>query len=52
MIHYNNDKNACRSAVNTKNFESREHKYSINKYILIHKKPIFLFTFRDIQLHL
>ena len=40
MILYNNDNNAYCSAVNTQNFETREHKYSINKYILIHKKPI------------
>ena len=32
--------------------ETREHPYSINKYILIHKKPIILLTFRDIHLHL
>ena len=52
MIDYNNDNNACCSAVNAKKFETREHKYSINKYILIHKKTMFLFTFRDIHLHL
>ena len=51
MIHYNNDSNAYCSAVNAQNFETREHN-SINKYILTHKKPIFLFTFRDIHLHL
>ena len=47
MIHYNNDNNAYCSAVNAQNLQTREHKYSMNKYILIHKKPIFLFTFRD-----
>ena len=52
MIHYNNDNNAYRWAVNVQNFETSENKYSINKYILIHKKPIFLFTFRDIYQHL
>ena len=52
MIHCNNDNNAYCLAVNTKKFETRENKYSINKYILIHKKPIFLFTFRDIHVHL
>ena len=51
MIHYNNDNNAYCSAVNAQNFET-ENKYSKNKYIRIHKKPIFLFTLRDIQLHL
>ena len=35
-----------------KNFEAREHLCSIDKYILTHKIPIFLFTFRDIHLHL
>ena len=52
MKHYNNDNNAYCSAVNTQNFETRENKHSINKYILIHKKPIFLFTFTDTHLHL
>ena len=52
MIHYNNNNNAYYSAVNAQNFETRENKYSINKYILIHKKPVFSFTFRDIHLHL
>ena len=52
MIHYNNDNNAYCSAVNDQMFKTREPKYSINKYILTHKKPIFLFTFRDIHLHL
>ena len=52
MILYNNDNNAYCSAVNAQNFETREHKYSINKYILIHKKPIIIFTFRDIHQHL
>ena len=52
MIHCKNDNNACCSAINSQNFEARENKYSINKYILIHKKPIFLLTFRDIHLHL
>ena len=52
MIHYNNDNNAYCLAVNAQNVEIRQHKYSINNYILIHKKPIFLFTFRDVHLHL
>ena len=52
MIYYNNDNNAYCSAINAQNFQTREHKYSMNKYILIHKKPIFLFTFRDNHLHL
>ena len=46
MIHYNTDNNAYCSAVNAQKFETREHKYSINKYILKHKKATFLFTFR------
>ena len=46
MIHYNNDNTAYYSAVNDQKYNS------INKYILIHKKPIVLFTFRDIHLHL
>ena len=52
MIHYNNDNNGYCSAVNAQNFQTREHKYSMNKYILINKKPIFLFTFRNNHLHL
>ena len=52
MIHYNNDNHAYCSAVNAQNFQTREHKYSISKYILTYKKPIFLFTFRDNHLHL
>ena len=52
MIHYNNDNNAYCSAVSAQNFETTEIKYSINKYIVRHKKSIFLFTFRDIHLHL
>ena len=52
MIHYNNDNNAYCSAVNAQTFETRELKYITHKYILIHKKPIFLLTFRDIDLHL
>ena len=35
-----------------KNFETGEQECSIDKYILTHKIPIFLFTFRDIHLHL
>ena len=52
MIHYNNNSNAYCSAVNAQNVEIREHNTAKNKYILTHKKPIFLFTFRDIYLHL
>ena len=43
MIHYNNYNIA---------YSSDKRSYSINKYILIRKKPIVLFTFRDIHLHL
>ena len=39
MIHYNNDNSAYCSAVNAKKFETK----GINKYILIHKKPIEIF---------
>ena len=52
MIHYNKDNNAHSAAVNAQTFETKEHKYSINKYILLLKKPIILFTFRDIHQHL
>ena len=53
MIHYDNDNTAYCSAVNAKKFETRKHNiYSINRYILIHKKPIFLITLRGIHLHL
>ena len=53
MIHYNNDNNAYCLVVIAKNSETKEHNNaSINKYILTHKKPIFLFIFRDIHLHL
>ena len=54
MMHYNNDNNAYCSAVNDQMFKTREPNtcISINKYILTHKKPMFLFTFRDIHLHL
>ena len=52
MIHCNSDNNAYCAAVNVQNVETREHKYNINKYILTHKKPMSLFTFRDIHLHL
>ena len=51
MMHYNNDNNAYCSAVNDQMFKTRELNISINKYILTHKKPMFLFTFRDIHLH-
>ena len=43
MIHYNNDHNAYYClAVNAQNFQTREHKYSINKYVLIHKETYIL----------
>ena len=51
MIHYNNDNNAYCSAVNAQKRSDMGAICSIDKYILTHKIPIFLFTLRDIHLH-
>ena len=52
MIHYNNDNNAYCSAVNAPNFETREHDTVKISTFLYTRNLYFLFTFRDIHLHL
>ena len=42
MINYKNYNNAYCSAVNAQNFETREQKYSINKYILFSQETYIL----------
>ena len=52
MIQYNNDSNAYCSTVNAQNVETREHNSVEISSSLHTKKTIFLFTFRNIHLHL
>ena len=52
MTHYNNNNNAYCSAVNDQIFKTRDHNIVKISTFFTHKKPMFLFTFRDIHLHL
>ena len=43
MIHYNNDNNAYCSAVNAKNFETREHN-TVSTSTFLHRRSLYTYS--------